>query len=326
MGKTAIIIVSYNTPWHLNECLKSIFKHTSNFHIILVHNSQDKDSYNVVRKFEEKYPGYLTVIYNKKNKGLVGGVNSAYNLGIKFKRVCFLNSDIIVTKNWLEELNKVLDENSNVLQVSPDLNHYYRENLFWRLIKWQILRRFPRIGSRIYKYMLYTNPPKNPGGKTEYASSKVFYQYCTGACNLVRTEPFIKRGYFWDPNIIHGYGDDFDTSYYLRQFGEIGVINKSYVFHFLNISFNKLSKQKSLLKNNLKKYNLYYVFNKWRERLQEDLSLYSPAEIVELADNSPEIKAIIDYFGMVEVNSDFKKFISTIPAKKLGEDLGIFVD
>lgn len=318
--KTAIIIVNYKTPWHLNECLNSIFKHTSNFHIILVHNSKDAESLEVTRKFTNKYPNEITVIQNEKNLGLVGGVNSGYEEGIKYERICFLNSDVIVTKGWLDELNLALDENPNALQVAPDLNHNYDEGRFWKIIRWQLMSKGSLVGSKIYKNLLKLNAPRS-NDRNGFSASNTFYHYCTGACNLVRTEPFKKRGYFWDPNIIHGYGDDFDTSYYLRQFGEIGVTNRSYVFHFTNISFNKFHKEREVLKGELQRLNWFYIINKWEDRIKNDLKSLSREELLTLSDSSPEIQIFLKYFGILNVDPEFKEFIKTIPAKKVGERL-----
>lgn len=319
--KTAIIIVNYKTPWHLKECLKSIWENTNNFHVILVHNSIDAESIKVSDFFKSKYPNDITVIVNEKNLGLVGGVNSAYEEAKNFKRVCFLNSDIIVTKGWLDELNNALDENPNAVQVAPDLNHYYEEGKIWRLIKWQIMRRNQVIGSRLYKLLLKFNPPRSKDSDTGFRASNLFYQFCTGACNLVRIEPFIERGYFWDPNIIHGYGDDFDTSYFLRQYGEIGVTNKAYVFHFHNISFNKFSSEKSELKRKLQLYNMLYVINKWEDRIKKDLASLDRDELLRLSESSYEVQMMLKYFGMAEIDLSFKDFVKSTPAREIGMKL-----
>jgi len=215
----------------------------------------------------------------------------------------------------------VFDRSPNVVQVSPDLNQYYKENLFWRVVKFSISKKFPKTGARVYRFLLNLNPPKNPSGQTDFQKYTLFYQFCTGACNLVRTKFFKNRGYFWDPNIIHGYGDDFDTTYYLRQFGDVGVTNKSYVFHFVNTSFNILNPQKKNLKEKLQKLNQYYVINKWEERITRELKNFDSEQILDLSYKSDLIKLILEYWGLKKHRPDFSSWIKTIPAKKIWREL-----
>ncbi len=322
--KNAIIIVNYKTPWHLNECLKSVFKNTSDFHLFLVHNEADKKSLSVSDKFKKLYPELITVKVNKLNLGLVAGVNSVFKEASAFPRVCFLNSDIIVTKNWLSELNRAMDNDSSIMQVAPDLNHYYKESLFWRIIKHKLIPKFPKIGNTIYKNYLNFNPPRSKEKNHEFQESTKFFQFCTGACNLVKIEPFLKRGYFWDPNIIHGYGDDFDTTFFLRQHGKVGVINTAYVFHFINASFNKLKREMTYAKEMLKFWNRMYVVNKWEKELKNEVSKLSLEEFIELSSTSGVLADFSLWLAIKQNYPNVKEWITTLPAKKYAGVLGIY--
>src|SRR5689334_13331005 len=229
--KTGIIIVNYKTPWHLNKCLESVFANTSDFHILLVLNPQESESLEVASKFQKKYSSEVTIINNSKNLGYVGGINSAYKDAIKFERVCFLNSDTIVTKDWLLELNKVLDENEDVVQVAPDSNSYYNDKSLWRFAK--LLP--PSLSKLSYLQMKTNSLPRSSNYDSRFKDLKFyeykdFYTFCAGFCNVFKSKYFQNLGYFCDPNIIHGYWDDFDLSMHLRQFGKIGWTNRSYVF------------------------------------------------------------------------------------------------
>lgn len=323
-NKTAIVIVNYQTAWHLNECLKSIFRHTTNFHIFLVQNEPDRESLQVSNRFKKFYLELLTVKVNSFNLGLVGGVNSVFKEASQYSRVCFLNSDIIVTQNWLSELNKAMDSDNSILQVSPDLNHYYKESFFWRMVKQKIIPKFPKIGNYIYKKYINFNPPRSKDESHEFQESTKFYQFCTGACNLVKTEPFLQRGYFWDPNIIHGYGDDFDTTFFLRQHGKVGVINTSYVFHFINASFNRLKKDQSYAKEMLKFWNRMYVINKWEDMLKKEIRNLSIDDFIHLSNTADVIK---DFNFWTALKSNYPKVtdtITTLPAKQYAKQLGIY--
>lgn len=310
--KTAIIIVNYKTPWHLKLCLESVFKYTEDFHLIVVQNSKDRRSQQIVKEYEERYPNTVTEIVNDKNLGFVGGVNSAYSVAIQYPRVCLLNSDTIVTKHWLNELNKEMDENPNLVQISPDSNVFYPTPLLWRVIA-----KLPFGLNKLSKYQARLNPvrAKELHG---YRPIKHFWQFPGGFCNLFKSEYFKPLGYFCDPNIIHGYWDDFDLSYYLRQFGDIGSTNKSYVFHFLNVSFNKINEDKKGMKNRLMLLNSLYVMDKWNERLKQDLLELEKEELLNSTE-SYVVQAVLQYFGIVNINPNHKDYIRSIPAKEIGE-------
>lgn len=310
--KTAIIIVNYRTPWHLKLCLESVFKYTEDFHLIVVQNAPDRRSRKVVKVYEERYPNTVTEIVNEKNLGFVEGVNSAYSTAINFERVCLLNSDTIVTKHWLNELNREMDENPDLVQISPDSNVFYPVPRFWKIIS-----KLPLGLNKLSKHQATLHPTKSKD-QNGYRPISNFWQFPGGFCNLFKSEYFKGLGYFCDPNIIHGYWDDFDLSYYLRQFGKVGSTNKSYVFHFLNISFNKISEDKKGMKNRLMLLNSLYVMNKWKERLREDLLNLSKDELLNSTE-SYVVQAVLQYFGIVNVDSEFEKYIQTIPAKEIGE-------
>jgi GT2 family glycosyltransferase len=315
--KIAIIVVNYQTPWHLNECLTSVYENTdtSLFKLFVVHNNPDEESILTTNRFELKHPGTIEVIQNEKNLGFVEGVNSAYEKAKMYYRVCFLNSDTIVTPEWLRTLNAVLDVHPNVVQVAPDFNHYYDEGTVARMAKKVSFKLGESFGNSVSKFLLRNNQVKST--EKGFQVSNIFYQFCSGACNLARMEPFLERGFFFDPNIVHGYGDDFDTTYFLRQYGDIGVTNDAYVMHFLNVSVNKLKDERATLKDKIKTLNMCYLASKWEERLTKEIEGKEYSEILDLSEISPEIKYLLEFKGICSLDKGFKEYINSIPAREL---------
>ncbi len=309
--KTAIIVINYQTPWHLRKCLESVVKFTFNFHLILVQNAPDAKSISIGNEFKNTYPENVTVITHTKNLGFVGGINSAFEEAIRFERICFLNSDTIVSENWLDELNGCLDNNEKLIQISPDTNtlHLHRQGKFWRIVKnikplsW--ISRFEKPLKSIY-------PDK---GFKEY---KRFYEFPGGYCNVFKTEFIKERGYFVDPNIIHGYWDEFDITSYFRQFGIVGWTDKSYVYHFHNVSFDKINLEKKGLKERLMQLNGLYIMHKWSDYLRKELNEMNHDEILDRYDTHA-MRMAIYYFGLITSKPSFKDYIESIPAKEIGE-------
>jgi GT2 family glycosyltransferase len=99
--KYSIIIVNYNAGALLAKCLDSVFRHTTDFELILVdNNSTDESSEEAIIGF----PG-ITMLKNAKNEGFA----KANNVGLmkaKGNWIVLLNPDTIVSSHWLDHLTE----------------------------------------------------------------------------------------------------------------------------------------------------------------------------------------------------------------------------
>lgn len=310
---TAIIIVNYQTAKYLKKCLRSVFKNTQDFKIILVQNSPDEDSIKVQVEFQRKYPDHIHVITHGRNLGFVGGINSAFEEAIKYERICLLNSDVEVTRNWLSELNKLLDD-PEIVQISPDTNtlHIYREPLLNR-----ILRRTP-LGA----YKILFKPLKSLADTKGFKEYSQFYEFPGGYCNVFKSEffkePYTRKDYFVDPNIIHGYWDEFDLTNYLRLFGKVGWTDNSYVYHYYNVSFKKIKEDAQGMKEKLQLLNGLYVMQKWKDYMFKSLA-EMPIQVLIDRNDSYVVKMALSYLGILQTNPNAEEYINSIPAKEIGE-------
>lgn len=313
-ARTAIIIVNYRTAWHLGLCLESVFKHSQDFHVYLVHNAPDDESLRVGDEFVARYSDYITVLVNKENLGFVGGVNTAYELAMEHERLCFLNSDIIVTNGWLAALNQTLDHDASIAQVAADTNSHYPENLLWRIVQ-----RLPGGLNKLFRLRYYLQPPRYQGPQRGFHENP-FYLFAGGYCNLTRAEYFRDLGYFLDPNIAHGYWDDLDLSCYLNQFGKTGTSVEAYVFHFLNASFNRLSTKRDQLKQQLQLLNGLYVMHKWEKYFVEHMQQLDHEELLSISANS-NLEMFFKYAAIKSLKSNFDEYLKTNPANKVWAQL-----
>jgi glycosyltransferase involved in cell wall biosynthesis len=96
----SIIIPFYNSRNVIKKCLSSIFKSRyKDFEVISVSDNSDKETINIVRKFNTK------LILINKNKGTA----YARNLGAEHARgkyIIFVDSDIMIKKNHLSIIKK----------------------------------------------------------------------------------------------------------------------------------------------------------------------------------------------------------------------------
>lgn len=107
----SIIIVNWNTKDLLSQCIESIKTHSKriSFEIIVVDNfSSDGSPEMVERKFPE-----VILIKNKENEGF-GKANNQGLSTARGKYILFLNSDVVVNENCLDEMFDFMETNLDV--------------------------------------------------------------------------------------------------------------------------------------------------------------------------------------------------------------------
>lgn len=119
--KVSVIMVSFNTYAFTISTIESVIKYSNwpNLEIIVVDNNSSDLSPKYFYKAQKLYP-QLQVIYNSTNLGFA----TANNIGLKNatgEYIILLNSDTIVTNNWIENLIKHL-KNAKIGLVGPVTN------------------------------------------------------------------------------------------------------------------------------------------------------------------------------------------------------------
>lgn len=111
--KVGIVIVSHNGPKFLRATLKSISKAltTIPFKIFLVENGSQRIEKEQIRAFVDNGKALgLNIEYFDldENLGFSGGNNIGIRAAISqsFTHICLLNSDVLVTDHWLDDLVK----------------------------------------------------------------------------------------------------------------------------------------------------------------------------------------------------------------------------
>lgn len=114
--KVSIIIVYYDHPKLLLECLRSIYKNNSKtrFEVIVVNNSLQN-----IKKLLDKFK--LTKLINSKTNLGFGGGNNLGSIHAKGEYLLFLNPDTKIIDDPISTLSGFLDNNKNVAIVAPNL-------------------------------------------------------------------------------------------------------------------------------------------------------------------------------------------------------------
>lgn len=259
MGKTSIIILSYNTYTLTKQCIESIRKYTEagTYEIIVVDNNSQDESVAWLKKQMD-----ITTIYNKENAGFPKGCNQGMEIATG-SELLLLNSDTVVTPRWLEQLKTALYSDEEIGAVSCMTN---------RCSNWQQLHTVPY-------------DEKTLNGLEEFAkqynhSNRELWQERTklvGFCFLLKDTVYKKIGPM-DEIFSPGNFEDDDYSVRILQAGyKLLVCQDTFIHHYGSASFAKSAtkeefNKKALVYNKLLQTNKrkFYVkwdvpMNSWRE-------------------------------------------------------------
>lgn len=253
-----IIIPLHNGYKYFKKCNESIFYNTKiQYRIIVVNDkSYEKKLLDYLKKLRNKSLN-LIIIENSSNLGFVQSVNKGM-LFSKKNDVVILNSDTIVTSNWLEKLQKCAYSNKIIATVTPLSNNAticsvptmgrsnsipnnFSIDTFAELIEKKGLGLYPQIPTAV------------------------------GFCMYIKRDILNSIGYFNEKLFDKGYGEENDFCMRVKKAGYINVIDdKTFIYHRGNASFSNEVRTSMMEKNSkilAKLYPNYYsdIKNFYRE-------------------------------------------------------------
>jgi GT2 family glycosyltransferase/glycosyltransferase involved in cell wall biosynthesis/Tfp pilus assembly protein PilF len=235
MIKTSIIIPIYNQLNYTKLCLEYLEKNTdlSDVEIIIVDNGSFDGTQNFFKK-TDKYKYFR----NSENYGFPYAVNK----GIRNSRGQFyviLNNDVLVTKNWLNRLFEVINENEKSGLIGPTTNWISG-------IQMDECADYTDIES-MEKYA--ENIWKNFKGKY------IIYPRLRGFCLLIKKEVVDTIGGFDERFKLGNYEDD-DFCLRASNAGFLCAVAQGiFVHHFGSITFKNIDvSYYDILNENRKKF------------------------------------------------------------------------
>ena len=117
--KTAVVILNYNGRHYLEKFLPDVIKFSGSADVIVADNASTDDS---VAFLAEHYPE-LRLIVLDKNYGFAEGYNRALSQ-VDSEYFVLLNSDVLVTPDWLTTMESYLDSNVDIAAVQPKILSY----------------------------------------------------------------------------------------------------------------------------------------------------------------------------------------------------------
>jgi GT2 family glycosyltransferase len=268
--KVDIVLPFYNKHKLLSRCLKSVAASGhQNGRIVIVNDGSDYRELKAIEGLCSELPLDIKLISHESNKGykesiLTGSTecNSPY--------VILLNSDTVVTRNFVPKLTGVMLNDSGIRAVAPISNHptdlyQFRERLYLK-------RKFDGLDDHQAIISIFT-PHVN--GRWFFNTLKRFIlggnitiaPYLSANCLVLDREVFERAGYLYG-EYEHGYFEDLDLTCRIRELGYKLAINEDcFVFHRGQGSYQVKSrewKEKLVWKN-------YYIFEaRWGHLPEHD--------------------------------------------------------
>ncbi len=266
--KISFVVPLYNAIEYTRQMLKSFVETVDriDFEIIFVDNNSTDGTKQLLMELETKefFKRRTYNIYNDENLNFAGACNQGAS-SAHGEYLIFLNSDLILTKGWLEPFINVANSDSEIgvignKHIFPDtglLHHCFiafSENL------------------TSYHYLRNINPDCI---RVNYSRE---CQVVTGACFLVKTKIFNQLGGF-DNNFINGF-EDTDFCLRVKESGyKVYYTHKSTIYHY---------GQKSPGRMNNEDRNLKYFNGKWQGKIKPDSINHSVLDAEFIYKHNPE--------------------------------------
>ena len=124
MENVAIAILNYNGKNHLETFLPSVTQNSGQAKVYVIDNASTDDSISFLKS---NYPE-IFIITNSANFGFAGGYNEGMK-SIHEELVVLLNSDVEVTKDWLNPLKESMKD-ATIAGCQPKIKSYLEKDKF----------------------------------------------------------------------------------------------------------------------------------------------------------------------------------------------------
>jgi GT2 family glycosyltransferase len=214
----AIAILNYNGKNHLETFLPSVIQNSEQATIYVIDNASSDDS---ITFLNSTYPE-IKIIENSANFGFAGGYNEGMKT-INEELVVLLNSDVEVTKNWLNPLIESMN-NASIAGCQPKIKSYLEREKFEHAGAcggFIDKNYFPFCRGRILNHIEID--------KEQYDNPKNVF-WVSGAAFMIRNSIFKERGGFDADFFAHM--EEIDLCWRIQKSGKsFLVIPQSEVYH-----------------------------------------------------------------------------------------------
>ncbi len=233
--KIAVVILNWNGRNLLEQFLPSIVKYSTNAEIIVADNASDDDS---IEWLNIHYPN-ITVIQNNENGGYAKGYNEALQ-NVDADVFALVNSDIEVSNNWLDSIEKLFKENENTAIIQPKILDFKNKSKFE--FAGASGGFIDKLGYPYCRGRVFTEIEEDKG---QYDNvSEIFW--ASGACFFIKSEVFNELNGFDEDYFAHM--EEIDLCWRAHNIGKKVLYSpKSVVYHVGGATLQETNPHKTYL-------------------------------------------------------------------------------
>ncbi|MEE9407232.1 MAG: glycosyltransferase family 2 protein [Polaribacter sp.] len=234
--KTAIVILNWNGQKLLEQFLPSVVNFSQNEADVYVADNASTDS--SITYIKEHFPT-VKIVENTINGGYAKGYNDALQ-SIEADIYCLLNSDVEVTKNWLQPVLYVFKNDKKTAIIQPKLLDFKDKTKFeyaGAAGGFVDLYGYPYCRGRVFNNLEIDNNQFND-------ISEIFW--ASGACLFIRSKVYHQLGGFDEDYFAHQ--EEIDLCWRTQNIGyKVKYIGTSTVYHVGGATLQETNPHKTYL-------------------------------------------------------------------------------
>ena len=300
MINVAVVILNFNGEKLLPQFLPSVITNSGNATIIVADNASTDQSLNILQHFPS-----VKIIQLEKNYGFCGGYNRALKQ-VEAKYYVLLNSDVEVTKGWLDPLITLLDSDSSIAAVQPKILAYKQQDHFeYAGAGGGFIDSF---GYPFCRGRVFDTCEKDVG---QYNDTREVF-WATGACFIIRSETYHVLGGLDEDFFAHM--EEIDLCWRIQRAGlRVFYCGASYVYHLGAGTLQRSNPRKTYLNF---RNGLSLLFKNWSTG-----NLWVKLPIRFMLDYAAAFKFLIsgstaDAVAVLKAHRDFLSHFNTIRIKR----------
>lgn len=233
--RVAVVILNWNGKSFLEKFLPSVIEHSPEAVVYVADNASSDDSISFLKT---RFPD-VKLIENKSNLGFAGGYNLALSK-LTEEFFVLLNSDVEVTKNWLQPIIELMDSDKNIAACQPKILSYNDRSSFeYAGASGGYIDKF---GYPFCRGRLFETLEKDHG---QYDSVEQIF-WATGACLAIRNSVYAQIGGLDEDFFAHM--EEIDLCWRInRAHYKVMVQPKSVVYHVGGGTLSKSNPFKTFL-------------------------------------------------------------------------------
>ncbi|MBQ0769212.1 MAG: glycosyltransferase family 2 protein [Bizionia sp.] len=233
--KLAVVILNWNGKTLLETFLPSVVEYSQNATVYVADNASTDDSLTYIR---DNFPT-VKIIKNKSNGGYAKGYNDALK-HVEEPLFCLLNSDVEVTKNWLNPIINTFITEPETAIIQPKILDYKNKSHFeYAGAAGGFIDKYgyPYCRGRIFNTI--------EADTNQYTDSALIF-WASGACFFIRKNTYKALNGFDESFFAHMEEIDLCWRAYNLDY-KVKYVGTSTVYHVGGATLNALNPKKTFL-------------------------------------------------------------------------------